>query len=95
MVPCLPPEHRVVTLVWYVRMRQRVVSIIVKEDLFNQYFVNRATGQTVKAGYYIVFQFIMFHEGNLAMLLLLCGVMAVVVSLFFLCLPHADKRDDQ
>ena len=75
-----------VWLLWYgtYACASVLVSIIVKEDLFNQYFVNRATGQTVKAGYYIVFQFIMFHEGNLAMLLLLCGVMAVVVSLFFL-----------
>ena len=59
-----------------------VCTVVVKNKLLQAEFHNRATGQTIKATYRIIFQWLMFHYPQVMMLTLLTSIMGIVVTLF-------------
>ena len=60
-----------------------IASEVVSLKLFEQTFVNAATGEKVKASYTVVFQFIMHRQMPIVTLFLLCFVMTFVLWGFF------------
>lgn len=68
-----------------------ICSMIKQKHLFNQVFVNKATGRRVKATYYYVFQYILSQYPSLSGLLFLTAIMAVAVILF-LCMHIYQMR---
>jgi palmitoyltransferase ZDHHC4 len=59
-----------------------IVTVVVKHNLLQAEFHNRATGETIKASYRIIFQWLMFHYPQIMMLMLLTTIMGIVVTAF-------------
>lgn len=67
---------------WAVSMHFR--HEIETKQLLTQTFRHRASGRVIKGSWTVVFRYFMYTEQELMMILVLCGVMGVVVTLFLL-----------
>ena len=61
-----------------------IVTVVLEHNLLDAEFHNRMTGETIKASYRIIFQWLMYHYSQVMMLMLLTTVMGIVVTLFML-----------
>merc|ERR1719410_1817519 len=64
-------------------MATMVYEIVEKNKLLETTFINRTTGESVQASYYIVFQYMFGNYQSLIGLTIMAGVMGIVLFCFW------------
>merc|ERR1712178_413583 len=54
-----------------------------RENLLRAQFVNKATGETIKGSYMVIFQYVMNLDGSFGFVVMICVMMSVMLTVFF------------